>query len=151
MHDVEIWLEQNFASKSTKASYRTALTKFYNRFGDIYTPEQLESTLKQWIGELRTQYTPKTINTYITAVLSYYRDNGITLEPETWRRIKKRLLPPAKPSTFDKAGTHEDWKRILIHMSIKARSLFLFLLSSGCRIGEAPQLRISDLDFGVPS
>ena len=151
MIKIDIWLQQNFVSEKTKATYRTALTKFHNRFGEIHTPEELEGALKQWIAELRSQYTPKTINTYITAVLSYYRDNGITLEPEAWRRIKKRLLPPAKPSTFDKASTHEDWKRILIHMSIKSRSLFLFILSSGCRIGEAPQLRIFDLDFGVPS
>lgn len=97
--------------------------------------------------ELQQTYTPKTVSTYVTAVISYYQDKGVTLDPETWRRIKKRLLPPAKPSTFDKAGTHEEWKKILNHMSIKGRSLLLFLLSSGGRIGEAVQVRISDLDL----
>jgi len=147
MHEIEKWLKRNFVSKTTIATYRTALTKFHKRFGEIRTPEQLESAIKLWSVELRKKYTPKTINTYIAAVLSYYRDNGITLEPEAWRRIKKRLLPPAKPSTFDRAGTHEDWKRILTHMSLAGRSLFLFLLSTGCRIGEALQLKVSDLDL----
>ena len=147
MIEIDIWLQQNFVSEKTKATYRTALTKFHNRFGEIHTPEELEGALKQWIAELRSQYTPKTVNNYVTAVISFYRDKGVTLDPENWRRIKRRLLPPAKASTFDKAGTHEEWKKILSHMSIKGRSLFLFLLSSGCRIGEALQLKISDLDL----
>ena len=147
MIKIDIWLQQNFVSEKTKATYRTALTKFHNRFGEIQTAKQLESALKQWVLELQQNYTPKTVNSYITAVISYYRDKGVTLDPETWRRIKKRLLPPAKPTTFDKAGTHEEWKKILTHMGIKGRSLFLFLLSSGCRIGEALQLKVSDLDL----
>ena len=147
MIEIDIWLQRNFVSEKTKSTYKSALVKFHNRFGEIYSPDDLESAIKQWIAELRAQYTPKTVNIYVTAVISYYRDKGVTLDPETWRRIKKRLLPPAKPSTFDKAGTHEEWKRILSHMSIKGRSLFLFLLSSGCRIGEALQLKVSDLDL----
>jgi len=147
MLEIENWLEHNFVSKSTKATYRTALTKFHQRFGEIYTPENLEDAIKTWIMELRSHYTPKTINTYITAILSFYRDHGIELDEKSWRYIRKRLLPPAKPSTFDKAGTHEEWKRILSHMSLAGRSLFLFLLSTGCRIGETLQLKVSDLDL----
>ena len=149
MHNIEKWVQQNFVSNKTKASYRTALVKFHQRFGKIHTSEQLESDLKQWIVELRTQYTPKTITTYVAAVLSFYRDHGITLEPDSWRTIRKRLIPPAKASTFDTAGTYEEWKKILSHMSLAGRSLFLFLLSSGCRIGEALQLKVSDLDLNA--
>jgi len=147
MLEIENWLQQNFVSKSTKATYRSALTKFHQRFGQIKTPEDLESAIKLWIVELKENYTPKTINTYVAAVLSFYRDKGIELDEKVWRSIRKRLLPPAKASTFDKAGTHEDWKKILTHMSLAGRSLFLFLLSTGCRIGEALQLKVSDLDL----
>jgi len=147
MLEVEKWLQQNFVSKSSIGTYRTALTKFHKHFGEIKTPEDLESAIKVWIVELKKNYTPKTINTYVAAVLSYYRDHGIELDEKVWRAIRKRLLPPSKASTFDKAGTHEDWKKILTHMSLAGRSLFLFLLSTGCRIGEALQLKVSDLDL----
>lgn len=147
MLEVEKWLQQNFISERTKSTYSSALTKFYQRFGKIKTSEQLEMALKQWIVELQQTYTPKTVNTYIAAVLSFYRDHGIKLDDIVWRDIKRRLLPPAKASTFDKAGIHDEWKRILSHMSLAGRSLFLFLLSSGCRIGEALKLKVSDLDL----
>lgn len=147
MHEIEKWLSENFVSKNTKRIYKSALLRFHQRFGKIRSPEKLESAIKQWIIELQETRTPKSINTYVAAVLSFYRDKGITLEPNSWRAIRKRLLPPAKPSTFDKAGTHEEWKKILSHMSLAGRSLFLFLLSTGCRIGEALQLKVSDLDL----
>jgi len=148
MYEIEKWIRENFASKSTKATYRSALVKFHQRFGQIHTPEQLETAIKEWSLELRKHYTPKTINTYIAAVLSFYGDHGIKLDAKSWRDIKKRkIVPPAKPSTFDTAGTHEEWRKILSHMSLAGRSLFLFLLSTGCRIGEALQLKVSDLDL----
>lgn len=149
MHDVDTWLETNFVSKNTRKLYRTALNNFHQRFGEISTEAQLEQAIKQWINQLSADYVPKTINAYVAAVISYYKDHGITLDPIAWQNIRRRLLPPAHATTFDKAGTHDEWKRILSYMTLKPRSLFLFLLSSGCRIGETLQLRISDLDLAT--
>jgi len=46
MLDVENWLQQKFVSESTKASYRTALTKFHSHFGQIRTAKELKIALK---------------------------------------------------------------------------------------------------------
>ncbi|EHR79397.1 hypothetical protein OCC_08018 [Thermococcus litoralis DSM 5473] len=148
MEHYEKWIETYFTSEHTQKTYLSALRQFHDKFGYMTTPDELLDAITTWIRDLRTEgYTPKTINNYVTAVLSYYRDQGIVIPEETWRRIRRRILPPSKPSTFDKAGSHDEWKRILTHMSLAGRSLFLFLLSTGCRIGEALQLKISDLDL----
>jgi len=140
------WVESNFASKKTRRLYRTAVEDFLSFAGEVNTPEELEKKVKYWL-RANSDKAPKTLRAYLIAVKSYFTDNGITLPPEKWRSITRRLTPPAKPVTIDKAGTHEEWKRILTVMPLAGRSLFLFLLSSGCRIEEALQLKVDDLEL----
>jgi len=148
MIDWQTWVYTNFRSKQTITTYKAALKTFFSLYENIKTPEDLEQAIIDFIDVLSTEgKSSMTIHTYVTAVISYFKDQGIIIPEDKWRRIRRRIKPPAKPSTFDTAGTHEDWKRILTHMSLAGRSLFLFLLSSGCRIGEALQLKISDLDL----
>lgn len=148
MIDWQTWVYTNFRSKQTITTYKAALKTFFSLYGNIKTPEDLEQAIIEFIDILSNKNkSPMTIHTYVTAVISYFKDQGIIIPEDKWRRIRRRIKPPAKPSTFDTAGTHEDWKCILTHMSLAGRSLFLFLLSSGCRIGEALQLKISDLDL----
>lgn len=77
-------------------------------------------------------------------MLSYFKDQNIIPEYR-WRAVRRRLLPPAKEATIDKAGAHEEWKRILY--DVRGRSLYLFLLSIGARIGETLKLKIADLEL----
>jgi integrase len=148
MIDWQTWVYTNFRSKQTITTYKAALKTFFSLYGNIKTPEDLEQAIIDFIDVLSTEgKSSMTIHTYVTAVISYFKDHGIEIPEDKWRRIRRRIKPPAKPSTFDTAGTHDEWKRILTHMSLAGRSLFLFLLSTGCRIGEALQLKISDLDL----
>ncbi|WP_175059358.1 site-specific integrase [Thermococcus sp. 2319x1] len=129
-------------------TYSAALKRFHEEFGEINSPDELEFAISEFVDILTKEgKTPMTLNTYINAIITYYRDKGVTIPTNKWRRIRRRILPPSRPSTFDSAGSHEEWKKILTHMSLAGRSLFLFLLSTGCRIGEALQLKISDLDL----
>jgi len=147
MQKITEWLSRNFTNKATRRIYYRALTNFHEMFGEVSSPEEFEKCLKEWIQYLNQRLAPKTIATYVMAVVGYYRDHGIVIPDYRWRNIRRRLLPPARELTFDKAGTVDEWKKILAHMGLKGRSLFLFLLSSGCRIGEALQLKVSDLDL----
>ena len=148
MEQWDEWIEQNFVSPSTQRIYRTALRQFHQKF-TIKTPEDLEKAIIVWTKELSSNRSPKTVRTYIAAVISYYKDQGIKIPEERWRRLRRRVIPKDRAITFDKGGTHEEWRRILLHMSIKGRSLFLFLLSTGARIGETLQLKLSDLDLNA--
>ena len=141
------WVETNFASPKTRRLYRTAVEDFLSFAGEVNTPMELERKVKRWLQQLNSDKAPKSIRAYLSAVKSYFADHGITLPQEKWRSIIRRLTPPAKPLTMDKAGTHEEWKRILTVMPLAGRSLFLFLLSSGCRIEEALQLKVDDLEL----
>jgi len=91
--------------------YYHAITEFLGLYGEPTTPEELENALKQWI-HAQAMRSPKTINTYVAAVLSYFKDQNIIPEYR-WRAIRRGPLPPAKEATIDKAGAHEEWKRIL--------------------------------------
>ncbi len=148
MTNWQTWVRINFKSKQTIMTYSAALKRFHEEFGEINSPDELEFAISEFVDILTKEgKTPMTLNTYINAIITYYRDKGVTIPTNKWRRIRRRILPPSRPSTFDSAGSHEEWKKILTHMSLAGRSLFLFLLSTGCRIGEALQLKISDLDL----
>jgi len=147
MKNLDSWLKENFSSVKTRKLYRSAISCFHRSQGYPRTPEELEKSLKSWLVELNQKYKPKTVNAYVSAVMSFYSDIGIRLNEIVRRNLRRRLIPPPHPVTFDEAGSHDEWKRILSHMDIEGRSLFLFLLSTGCRIGEALQLKESDLDL----
>ncbi|MDK2781970.1 MAG: hypothetical protein PWR13_998 [Archaeoglobi archaeon] len=77
----------------------------------------------------------------------FAEEEGLILPQEVCRQIIRRKSKPAKPKTIDRAGTPEEWRKILTHMTLEGRSLFLFLLSSATRISEALSVRVSDLDL----
>jgi len=112
-------------------------------------PEELEESVKEFVRVLKSQgKTPKTINTYVAAVISYYKQ-GIKVPEKKWRILKRRLIPPSREVTVDKAGTHDEWKRILNHMDVRGRSLLLFLLSTGGKNWRNPPIK--RIGFGFRS
>jgi integrase len=48
---------------------------------------------------------------------------------------------------LDKVPSNAELRRILSHMDVKGKSLFLVLASSGMRIGEALRLKVEDVDL----
>jgi hypothetical protein len=48
---------------------------------------------------------------------------------------------------LDKVPSNAELRRILSHMDVKGKSLFLVLASSGMRIGEALKLKVEDVDL----
>ena len=153
--EVDKWLTENFSNKSTKNVYSNSLRKFFEFVG-MTDKEYLQQTdrdrfardLKAFI-EANAYRAPKSLNVMVAAVKSFFADHGIRIDESEWKKIKRRLLPPPRELTVDTAGKHDEWRRILSHMDIKGRSLFLFLLSTGCRIGETLQLKVSDLDLNA--
>ena len=147
------WLEENFPNENTKKTYFLGLREFFEFVGvpDVEYLRRVDDEvfvrdLKRFIESNRYR-PPLTLNVWVAAIKSFFTDHGVRIDEVEWRRIRRRFLPPPRELTVDTAGKHEEWKRILSHMDIKGRSLFLFLLSSGARIGETLQLKVSDLDL----
>ena len=91
-----------------------------------------------------------TIHTRTCAVKSFLNDHGIKIEEDSWKKLRRRGYYPkrVKASTRDLKPTKEQLNKIIEYCSdVKAKSLFLFLVSSGARIGETLKLEIEDFDL----
>jgi integrase len=88
----------------------------------------------------------KSLLTYTTILKVFYQDNGVVLDDYKWKKLRRRGFIPKHPraETRDKKPTKTQLKKILNYMDIKGRAMVLFLLSSGCRIGEILQLTKED-------
>lgn len=76
--------------------------------------------------------------------LSYY---GVEFTQRQLKHLSSKM-PKGKTSwTVEKDIDHDMLKKILQHVDIKGRALILVLASSGMRIGEALQIKLSDLDL----
>lgn len=114
--------------------------KFYNTYAFKEDVERFVTYAK------RQGKSSATINLYINAIRVFFRKMFLlTLSEDDWRDI--RIKYKGGKVIEDEAGTPELWRAILMNMNPCYRSLFLFLLSSGCRISEALELKISDFDF----
>lgn len=150
---VEDWLT-NFMKNSTKDSYRSALNK-YKKFLKI---DDLTSYLKSGpdvATDMRTFLKllngkpSKTVKTYSGAVKVFLNDSGFKISDDEWTKLNRRGFLPkrVRAQTRDKKPTKAMMKKILNHCNIKGRALFLFLLSSGARIGETLQLKKDDMEL----
>lgn len=91
---------------------------------------------------------PASIYAYVNSVknwITYTLDVDLTSRE---RKILRSRLPKGKRArTVEDDLTREKLQKILTHCDAKGRALFLFLVSSGIRIGEALQLRMGDIDL----
>jgi integrase len=148
-----------FKKKSTKNTYLTGLRHFKQNLGIEDLSKYLESTpnaainLRKFLNSLDGKPS-KTIAVYTAAVKMFFQDHKVKLEDNDWRKLRRRGFMPkrVKAQTRDKKPTKTQLKQILNYADIKGRALFLFLVSSGARIGETLQLLIEDfnLEAGPP-
>ena len=85
----------------------------------------------------------------ITAVKSFLIENDFELSDRFWKRLGKRVKG-SRALTLDKVPSNEELRKILSHMNIQGKALFVILASSGMRIGECLKLKLSDLEDGSP-
>jgi len=89
---------------------------------------------------------PKTVSLCLSAVKMFLLENGVELPALFWRRLKGRRKG-SRALMLDKVPSNAELRRILSHMDVKGKSLFLVLASSGMRIGEALKLKLEDVDL----
>ena len=151
---IEQWLE-SLRSASTKKVYMAGLRSFSNVIGvDIeeyiaklkagHNP--FEDLLKY--ASFLSDKPPKTANAYIPGVINFLE---YAVDFELSRKQRKQLrnkMPKGKRArTVEDDLTRDRLRKILTHCDTKGKSLFLFLESSGIRVGEALKLEFDDIDF----
>lgn len=160
---VNDWLEE-LRSKSTKNVYRCGIRAFakvvngdtdFDRSLEAYTTQvkeeernPFEDLLKFAISLTEKNTPPKTANVYKSAVVSFLEyaiDFELTRKQE--KQLRNKMPRGKRARTIEEDLTLPRLRKILSHCDTKGKALFLFLESSGIRIGEALQLEFSDLDL----
>ncbi|HSB57652.1 MAG TPA: tyrosine-type recombinase/integrase [Nitrosopumilaceae archaeon] len=167
---VESYLDRKFRyskSYATRRTYKTAIQKFqeflfikYNLSLDEVL-SKLESkqldpleTLDQFfsfLSDFKTnrgsgRYSNASISLYITAVKEFLNSQNLHIYAED---LKQKFRFPRKEVIYEEGLTKEKIVRILHNSSPKLQTAILMCISSGIRLGEFVQLRISDIDFST--
>ncbi len=88
---------------------------------------------------------PTTISAHKFKVVKLYRYLKFELDEDDLKDAVKKV--DAVTVTDDRNLTRDEIRTLLIHGNAKQKALVSFLVSTGARIGEAVQVRISDIDF----
>jgi len=153
----------SYSKRKTKATLLCGIKKF---LALIYKTEGagLEDLASKYIEECRAgrdwfkdllafasylgSTPPKTASTYMAGVklwLEYTLD--IELSKKQTKLLRARLPKGNRARTVEGDLTRETLRQILAHCDVKGKALFLFLASSGIRIGSALKLRLGDIDL----
>ncbi len=103
--------------------------------------------MKAYNESVLSHASPKTVNLRLSVLTTFAAEHRVKLDETEWKLYRKRKLNGSASLTADKSGTREEWRKILLETSTQGRALLMFLLSSGCRIGETLELKLSDLDL----
>ena len=150
-------------SDRTYASYRMAITnKHKNGFRDFLYERHncdeiqfvfrvkneefdLFKILREYVVYLdKQEYMPKSIEQRVTAIKGYLRHLGLKFYSEDF---KHGVTLPKVRITREEPLTKNMIQRVMANISAKLQVVILMLSSSGMRIGELAELRISDIDF----
>jgi len=159
---------EELRTKSTQSTYRGGIYSFfdwkygrqraernatheererYEKLAEEYlsTATAIPDDLRNFAVSMR-KIPPKTAQARMNAIRQFLIMNDVEISEKDWRRIRSRL-PLGGPSTEEKELTPDILRRILMHAGIRGRAFFLFLLATGMRVGEAVQVRLSDVDL----
>jgi integrase len=145
-------------SEKTKITYQTALNHF-KKFSQSYynvNEEQVVSKIKSEELDLyqvirnfviyldKKNIKAQGLRTYLSGIKGYLRHWGIRINSDDYKQMIK---VPKVVRTREIALTKEMILRMLRNSSSKLQTVILLSCSSGLRIGEIVQLKLSDIDF----
>jgi integrase len=145
-----------YPNKNTAKNYRQSIRLF---FRSVYGEGDFRAQAEQYFEEDRDYERdlqdfltslngrpPKTIRLRISCVKMFLLENNMELSQKSWRRLRRRIKGN-RARTIDTVPSNEELKRIVHHLPINGKALYLTLASSGMRIGEALQLQLDDVDL----
>ena len=167
MSDILAKWEGTLKKKSTKKLYLASVKHFLTCAygGDFKKPDsEYESLAENFLAECKNgrnwfddliayaislkDSPPKTSTAYAHAAKKFIEDElDIELTKKQSKKLNDALPVGSRARTEDGELTRECLRNILAHVDAKGNALFLFLESSGIRIGEALKLQFGDIDL----
>ena len=170
IHDrVERFLDRKFrASRSfaTKETYKGAINKFadfayqdYNQelgkfldnmLNNVLDPIEVLDNFYTYLTKTpnplskKIGYSNATIRQYVTTAKEFLNDVGCKIYSED---IRRKFKLPRQIMTYTEGLTKEIIAQILRLANYKLATVILIACSSGMRLGEILQLKLSDIDF----
>lgn len=160
---IEYFLARSFRiskSYSTVRSYKVALNKFkkflkenhdlnvkqliFSLENKTLNPYEILDQYYSYLSECKSS--SNTVIHYVTTAKEFLNANNMHIYSED---LKHKFRLPRKPHTYEEGLTREIITRVLHNSSQKLQTTILIACSSGVRIGELVQLRLSDVDFST--
>ena len=156
MSKVKNFLE-NYDNLGTRRNLKVAIHKYFQSLYEEANPENLDaiaekyfSTERDYESDLQTFLkslngsAPLTIKLKLSNIKNFLLENNVEITQKIWRKINRRIKG-SRALTLDRIPTNSEFKKLLLHMAIQGKALYLILESSGMRIGELLQSNIDDL------
>lgn len=147
---------ETYSSKNTVRSYKYTLKTFLT---DVLGKGELEGLAERYFKEDRDfkkdlqnflahikERPPKTVRLMLSAIHTFLIENDVELSQKFWRSLNRRVKGN-RAVTIDKIPSNVQLRRIIMHMPVHGKALYLSLASSGMRIGEALKLDRNDIDL----
>jgi integrase len=149
----------NYVNPQTKRNITISLTQFFESVYGKNNSDSLDEIAEKYFSEERnykediqnflqnlTGLAPLTIKLKISNVKTFLLENDMELPQKFWKKMQRRMRARgSRALTLDRIPTNKELKKILLHVPIHGKALFLLLESSGLRIGEAIKSNIDDL------
>jgi integrase len=148
-----------YQSPSTQKVYRWAIKEFcksvYGQVTDLGdVVEKYFSEKRDYEADVKTFFSkindrpPKSIRLLISSVKTFLLENHVELKELFWKRLNRRIKG-TRAISQEKVPSNSELRRILTHLPVQGKALYLTLESSGMRIGEAMQLTLEDIDLDL--
>ena len=138
-YDLGVRRFKKFLVDRYDSSLQQITSKLKDKTLDVY------ELLRDFVGYLdKSNLKPRTIELSINAIKGYLRFVGIKIYSEDFKQVVKM---PRKPKTRETPLSKEMLSCLLRNVSPKMQTIVLVAVSSGMRVGELGQLKISDIDF----
>lgn len=144
---------RNAITNQNKSGFRDFLDERHNmdehKFVSRVTSNQMDlyKTLREYVVFLDQQnFAPKTIKSKMAAINGYLRHLGLKIYSED---LKQNMRMPKPVKHREIPLTKEIIQRLLRNSTPRLQTAILVCASSGMRIGELVQLKLSDIDMNT--
>jgi integrase len=148
---------KQYKSRKTVKAYEGSLKNFFEviyherngleELAERYFQDKrnYEQDIQNFLAEIKDK-APMTTRLYLSAVRMFLLENNVELKQLFWRRLIGRVKG-SRALTLDKVPSNEELRKIMTHLPVQGKALYLTMSSSGMRIGEALQLKLEDLSL----